>query len=297
MTSMPVGTRAKGQMQTKASGKSPAKACAGRAASSPDKAPAGQAVPSPPPPQPVTPSDDSEGSPIVDLFLNAGSDVCIRSREDLMKHISTPASADDILIALFCVMKQQRAREVVLEDKVASLTRQVSSLEEQLLRTEAYQGRNTVILGGVPESAEETPAQLEEKVLGALHLADPSIRPEHVSIMHRNRGKAGSDAPRTTTVVFTHARQKDNVMRKSGRDKLRRKNCTPSCPAKCEAHRGISAWHRLSPALADRKKELEAVPGVAWVAFSGHRMFTVCLGDNKFKHNIVHPRELGAPAQ
>ena len=241
--------------------------------------------------QPVTPPEVN--SPILDLF-NGGADITIRSREDLKKHLSVPASADDVLIALLCMFKQQKEREDVLVERVASLTEKVTNLEDRLLRSEAYSGRNTIILGGIPDQENESPQQLESKVIKALKSADPTIRPEDFGIIHRNRAKVGSEAARTTTVVFNRARQKDNIMRKQGRTKLKKIDCLNTCPPRCSEHRGVSAWHRLSPALADRKKELESVQGVEWVAFSGHRMFTVCYDKDKFKHNVVNVRELAS---
>ena len=72
--------------------------------------------------QPVTPSEVN--TPILDLF-NGGADITIRSREDLKKHLSVPASADDVLIALFCMFRQPKEREDVLVERVASLTEKV----------------------------------------------------------------------------------------------------------------------------------------------------------------------------
>eukprot|EP00116_Pleurobrachia_bachei_P010528 sb/3470790/ len=192
--------------------------------------------------------------------------------------------------------KQQRENEIFLEKKVVSLTSEVERLssdlekvEDRLLRSEAYQGRNTVLLAGVPDSNNETQKQLENKVVNTLKLADPTIRPEHLGIVHRNRARP---AGRSVTVVFNRARQKDTVMKKQGRNKMKRMNCSESCPSTCTDHRGVAAMHRLSPALADRKKEIENLPSVDWVCFSGHRLFTVCFNKDKIKHNVLRASDL-----
>ena len=65
---------------------------------------------------------------------------------------------------------------------------------------------------------------------------------------------------RSVTCVLTKAKNKDAVMR--NRKKL-------------EESRKVAAYHRLSRGLRQRKNELEDVTDVEWVAFSGHRLFTV----------------------
>ena len=245
---------------------------------------------------------DSVSSPILEIF-NAPESVNISSKEDLKKLVKSPAGIEDVLLALFCMTKQQREREVLLENKVVSLKNEVERLtndlekvEDRLLRTEAYQGRNTVLLAGVPDSTNETQKQLETKVVTTLKVADPTIRPEHLGIVHRNRVR--TDGARTVTVVFNKARQKDTVMKKQARTKMKRMNCSGTCPSDCSQHRGVAALHRLSPALAERKKEIENLPNVDWVFFAGHRLFTVCYdtdksnNTSKFKHNVLRASDL-----
>lgn len=239
---------------------------------------------------------DPVSSPILEIF-NSPESVNICSKEDLRKHFKNPAGIEDVLLALFCMSKQQREKEILLENRVVSLTSEVNRLttdlekvEDRLLRSEAYQGRNTVLLDGVPDSTNETQKQLETKVVSTLKIADPTIRPEHLGIVHRNRAR--TDGSRTVTVVFNRARQKDTVMRKQARTKMKRMNCSGTCPPVCSQHRGVASFHRLSPALADRKKEIENLPNVEWVAFSGHRLFTVCYDKKKFKHNVLRASDL-----
>lgn len=216
---------------------------------------------------------------ISDLFADG---VTISSKEELVERIGE-ADLNDILFAILANHQASVGRIAVLESRVSELEAQVSEMSDRALRQEAYSGRNTVILAGLPEPEDETPAALEKSVLSVLRKADPTISPADIGIAHRNaRNKKRKSGPRTITCVLTKARNKDQVMRKVSRDKLK-------------AADKVALYHWTSPGLRQRKEELEKVPGVKWVGFSGHRLFTVCVssgGKNTFLKGVLNVQDI-----
>ena len=219
---------------------------------------------------------NSDNNPILDLFAEG---VNITTKQQLVDIVGQ-ADLNDILFAIIGVHKASLGRVAELEAKVHQLESEVSELGDRALRQEAYSGRNTVILAGLPETKDETPAALEKGVVAVLKKADPTISPSDIGIVHRNaKRKSG---PRTVTCVLTRASKKDSVMKKESRDKVKR-------DAK------VACYHWSSPGLRKRKEELEKVQGVKWVAFSGHRLFTVCLdlnGKETFLKSVLSVQDI-----
>ena len=216
---------------------------------------------------------NSMSNPIIDLFKNGEE---ITSKTQLKEKIGN-ADLNDILFAILVTHRASMDRVAVLENRVAELEHNNSRLEDRILRQEAYSGRNTIILGGLPEAENETPESLEKEVVSVLQVADPTIRPQDLGIVHRNHKR--KDKTRSVTVVITKARNKDTVMR--NRKKL-------------EETRKVAAYHRMSEGLSQRKKILEKAKGdnwkVNWVAFSGHRLFTVNItkdGHEQYIKNVL----------
>lgn len=157
-----------------------------------------------------------------------------------------------------------------------SLEPQSRELDDRLLRQEAYSGRNTIIVAGLPEADSETPDSLEENLVELLKNSDPTITKKDLGIAHRNgKTKKPGQPGRSITCVLTRASKKDMLMRKESRSNLK------------DNHK-VMIFHRLSDALRRRKKELEDLNCVKWVAFSGHRLFTVCVkGKEEGKDNFI----------
>eukprot|EP00116_Pleurobrachia_bachei_P019419 sb/3479681/ len=217
-------------------------------------------------------NSESLSGPIFELFSD---DASITTKEQLVERIGT-ADLNDILLAIIANHRVSAGRVAKLEKRVSQLEEQVTSLGEQLqhqslledrvLRQEAYSGRNTIILDGLPESTNETPETLEKRMISVAQCPAPMIRPEDLGIVHRN-GKR-KEKPRSVTCVFTKARNKDSVMKKESRETLRKTV-------------KVAAFHRMSEGLAEwfeieQKGEVDWFLGTLWVAFSGHRLFTVC---------------------
>eukprot|EP00116_Pleurobrachia_bachei_P007289 sb/3467551/ len=223
--------------------------------------------------------------PIFDLFAPGAPQIC--TKKQLQQKISNLDLYDVVIAVLInhhssadlvsqletkvCDLEQQvvdlKKDVVVLQEKLAEPLPlpppQVDpKLEDRVLRQEAYSGRNTIILAGLPEDDAETADSLERNVIQLLQKSDPTLSPQDLGIVHRN-GRRRSK-PRAVTCVLTRASKKDGLMRKDSRMKFRKEE-------------KVALFHRMSDGLRKRKKELEELPNVEWVAFSGHRLFTLCV--------------------
>eukprot|EP00116_Pleurobrachia_bachei_P008342 sb/3468604/ len=166
-------------------------------------------------------------------------------------------------------------RVVELEEEIDDLKEKSRDLDDRLLRQEAYSGRNTIIVAGLPEIDTETPDSLEDNLVEMLKKSDPTITRQDIGIAHRNGKTKKPDTPgRSITCVLTRASKKDTLMRKDSRSKLK-------------TDHDVMLFHRLSEGLRRRKKELEDLVCVRWVAFSGHRLFTVCVKKDDGKDNFI----------
>ena len=82
---------------------------------------------------------------------------------------------------------------------------------------------------------------------------------------------------------MTRASKKDNLMKKESRGRFNDRD-------------NLRLFHRMSDGLRARKKVLEELPNVNWVAFSGHRLFTLCMktesGGVVYRKNILSPNDI-----
>ena len=165
---------------------------------------------------------------------------------------------------------------VIVKEKLKnSLEPQSRDLDDRLLRQEAYSGRNTIIVAELPEADSETPDSLQNNLLDMFKKTDPTITRQDIGIAHRNgKTKKPDSAGRSVTCVLMRASKKDMIMRKDSRSKLK-------------TDHKVQLFHRMSDGLRQRKKELEELGWVKWVAFSGHRMFTVCIEKEKDKFTYI----------
>lgn len=204
----------------------------------------------------------------------------------LMDHTLTPAEtqervkdllqiSDGVSISILLALKQvlvgmeavradcraQGARITELEKTVSEQRDYICDLENRCNLSDAYSGRTTVILANIPEDEHEDPDMLAERVSA---LAGVSV--SGIGHVHRNR-KRHPGKPRTVTLQFIRAYDKDQIMR-------RKRQLKQQC--------GVGVYHHMTPALIKTKEDLEKISGVNWVGFGGHsRMFTVNFGDNQ----------------
>lgn len=167
-------------------------------------------------------------------------------------------------------VNQLQNTSAALDTRAASLEERASPVEERLLKSEAYSGRATSILTGVPECPEEdTVAVVTEVIREVL----PDFTSDRISTAHRNRQRDTSK-PRSITVVFSKIKDKDCFSDFRRQAPLRK--------------RKVGAYHYTPPAVLRRKRELEGCPGVARVYFDGPtKMFSVKGHDGVVRRNIT----------
>ena len=118
-------------------------------------------------------SENKMSQSILELFSEGAN---ITSKKQLEEKIGN-ADLNDILFAILVTHRASLDRVGVLEKRVAELEDQIkhdqSRLEDSILRQEAYSGRNTVILAGIPELETETSDSIEP--VSYTHLTLPTI--------------------------------------------------------------------------------------------------------------------------
>ena len=181
---------------------------------------------------------------------------------------------------MFAVNTRQEDRVKVFQQQILDLTKENKELKEEnqelsnrLLRAEAYSGRATSIITGVPQPAgnnEDTVAV----VTGVVKKIIPDFTRERISIAHRNKQRT-DNKPRSITVVFTHIRDKDIVSDFRKQEPLR--------PSK------IGVYHYTPKSVLQRKQELEELECVEKIFYDGpNRMFSVKLKEEeKFRRNVL----------
>ena len=226
-------------------------------------------------------------TPDIATFLNLSSGVPARAKK--------LATSPDALILLFStlhsVVNELRAENKTLKETVNKLTNsltdlseqppspdpeKVASLEDRLLKSEAYSGRATAILTGIPETQGEDVVNV---VVDTIKEVIPDFSSTRLSTVHRNKKKNNNSKPRTITVVFSKIRDKDTFSDFRNQGPLRAKK--------------VGAYHYAPPAILARKRELENCENVETVYFDGAvKMFSVKFKDGTIKRRITSAKEL-----
>eukprot|EP00116_Pleurobrachia_bachei_P008871 sb/3469133/ len=226
-------------------------------------------------------------TPEIATFLNSTSGVPARAK--------TLANSPDALFHLFSalhsVVNELRFENETLKDTVSKLTnsiatlsvqppspdpQKVATLEDRLLKSEAYSGRATAILTGIPETQGEDVVSV---VVDTIKEVIPDFSSTRLSTVHRNKKKNNSNKPRSITVVFSKIRDKDNFSDFRNQGPLREKK--------------VGAYHYAPPAILARKRELEDCENVKTVYFDGPvKMFSVKFQDGTIKRRITSAKEL-----
>ena len=228
-------------------------------------------------------------SPPADMaeFLNATSGVPARA----LKLAKSPDALTLLFTTLHSVVNELRAENKTLKETVTKLTNSITSLnekppspdpekvatlEDRLLKSEAYSGRATAILTGVTENKGE---DLVNVVVDTIKEVIPDFSSTRLSTVHRNKKKNNNNKPRTITVVFSKIRDKDTFSDYRNQAPLRKKK--------------VGAYHYASPAILARKSELEDCENVERVYFDGPvKMFSVKFKDKTIKRRITSAKEL-----
>ena len=212
-----------------------------------------------------------------DLNILAGSNLAI------VKMLQLSILRNDIQ---YDVMKEQLQVSLnkisELESRLNQKEEHIDTLHQRLSTLEQYSRRNTVIMSGVPHSADEN---LESKVCKLIN--DANILPQkftvnQISHVHRNRFNQKSTA--SITLQFARGIDKDRLFSQKPKFKA------------CHKASKINIFHAMSPTLVKEQKAMQSVSGVDWVDYRGHnKHFVVKLKeehDKEFFRNIRGCNEL-----
>ena len=182
--------------------------------------------------------------------------------------LSFKAKVDDLVSTL-------EGQIVSLKSKCADLEERNARLEDRVLATEAYSGRATAILTGMPEKDNEVTAGV---VTDTIRTILPSFTQGDISVAHRNR-QSNTGKPRSITVVFKSIAHKDFVSNFKNIGPLR--------------ERGVGVYHYAPPAVRDRKSQIEEQDCVDKCYYDGpNKMFSVKLTSGKFVRHILSVGQL-----
>ena len=168
-----------------------------------------------------------------------------------------------------------------LEKKNEEQDRKIVDFELRLLlycsKMEQYSSRSTVIITGVPANDNENTAEIVCKILNDAD-KDIAISPCDLSHCHRNWTNR-TNRPPTITVVFNRSYDKDLVMRKSTRDKLKA--------------RRYNIHHHMGNTVLSEFRRLSDRTDVNWVQYLGHRSnFSVKMNNDDYIRHVLNSDDL-----
>ena len=167
------------------------------------------------------------------------------------------------------VVSKMQSEIDTLSANNAALQKSNAELEDRVLSLEAYSGRATSILTGIPETPNENTPKV---VADAIALVVPDFSISDISVAHRNKQK-DSSKPRSITVVFKSLQHKDAVSNF--------KNLAPLIS------KGYGVFHYTPPSIRARKDEIESLDMVDRVFFDGaNKMFSVKLKSGDFVRRV-----------
>ena len=144
--------------------------------------------------------------------VNEAVEQLLQGTADISKLSSSENVMGVIVTILGQLLKSDRENNKLKE--------RISELEKKrLFKMEQYSSRSTVIITGVPANDNENTVEIVCKTLNDAD-KDIAISPCDLSHCHRNWTNR-TNRPPTITVVFNRSYDKDLVMRKSTRDKLK----------------------------------------------------------------------------
>ena len=153
----------------------------------------------------------------------------------------------------------------------------IVDFELRLFKMEQYSSRSTVIITGVPANDNENTAEIVCKTLNDAD-KDIAISPCDLSHCHRNWTNR-TNRPPTITVVFNRSYDKDLVMRKSTRDKLKA--------------RRYNIHHHMGNTVLSEFRRLSDRTDVNWVQYLGHRSnFSVKMNNDDYIRHVLNSDDL-----
>ena len=211
----------------------------------------------------------------VEQLLQGTADIGkLRSSEIVMGFIVT------ILGQLLKIDRENnklKERIAVLEKKNEEQDRKIADFELRLFKMKQYSSRSTAIMTGVPANDNENTAEIVCKNLNDVD-KDITFSPCDLSHCHRNWTNR-TNRPPTITVVFNRSYDKDLVMRKSTRDKLKA--------------RRFNIHHHMGNTVLSEFRRLSDRTDVKWVQYLGHRSnFSVKMNNDDYIRNVLNSDDL-----
>ena len=149
------------------------------------------------------------------------------------------------------------------------LKSRISTIEEDLIRSEQYSRKDVMIITGLPYTEHETDAELRSQVLGMFNVILKSKRYELTMLdliaLHRNGRKMNGNRPPSITVKFVRFHEKDMFFDKA------------VIKARKDNFAGISFFHCLSKGMIKEQSLIKQHDAVKFCRFEGAGYFTVCL--------------------
>ena len=209
----------------------------------------------------------------VEQLLQGTADISKLSSENVMGVIVTILSQ---LLKSDRENNKLKERISELEKKNEEQDRKIVDFELRLFKMEQYSSRSTVIITGVPANDNENTAEIVCKTLNDAD-KDIAISPCDLSHCHRNWTNR-TNRPPTITVIFNRSYDKDLVMRKSTRDKLKARGTTYT-----------TTWGTL---LSEFRR-LSDRTHVNWVQYLGHRSnFSVKMNNDDYIRHVLNSDDL-----
>ena len=171
------------------------------------------------------PRKTTSGSFSTAVPVNEAVEQLLQGTADISKLSSSENVIGVIVTTLGQLLKSDRENNKLkeriseLEKKNEEQDRKIVDFELRLFKMEQYSSRSTVIITGVPANDNENTAEIVCKTINDAD-KDIAISPCDLSHCHRNWTNR-TNRPPTITVVFNRSYDKDLVMRKSTRDKLK----------------------------------------------------------------------------
>ena len=219
----------------------------------------------------------------VTVLVDEAVEQLLQGTADISKLISSENVMGVIVTILGQLLKSDRENNK-MKERIAELERRneeqdrkIVDFELRLFKMEHYSSRSTAIMTSVPANDNENTAEIVCKAINDVD-KDIALSPCDLSHCHRNWTSC-TNWPPTITVVFNRSYDKDLVMRKSTRDKLKA--------------RRYNIHHHMGNTVLSEFRRLSDRTDVKWVQYLGHRSnFSVKMNNDDYIRHVLNSDDL-----
>ena len=201
--------------------------------------------------------------------------------------ISKLSSSENVMGVIVTILGQllksdrennkMKERIAELEKRNEEQYRKIADFELRLFKMEQYSFRSTAIMTSVPANDNENTAEIVCKAINDVD-KDIVLSPCDLSHCHCNWTSRTNRSP-TITLVFNRSYNKDLVMRKSTRDKLKA--------------RRYNIHHHMGNTVLSEFRRLSDRTDVKWVQYLGHRSnFSVKMNNDDYIRHVLNSDDL-----